>query len=217
MRRSTRWPRALRASWHRVSSDRRARRILCPRHRPSRISICRCWRRRTRESEPAAARRMGRAREWRSQHPVQDAVMSDWGQGYHVGIAYTLGFYPELAPSHLEAALLFAGFKSDVARAGTTYCELGCGYGLTTLVLAAANPQMSFVGVDFNPIHIVAARALSEAARLSNIALPKQVSTSSWSRASPISANSTSSRSTASTAGSLHRFGARSSSLPMPG
>src|SRR5215475_1327817 len=95
--------------------------------------------------------------------------MSDWGQGYHVGIAYTLGFYPDLAPTHLEAALLFAGFKSDVARAGTTYCELGCGYGLTTLVLAAANPQMSFVGVDFNPIHIVAARALSESARLSNI------------------------------------------------
>src|SRR5262245_9196210 len=89
--------------------------------------------------------------------------MSDWGQGYHVGIAYTLGFYPELAPNHLE------GFKSDVARAGTTYCELGCGYGLTTLVLAAANPQMSFVGVDFNPIHIVAARALSESARLHNI------------------------------------------------
>jgi SAM-dependent methyltransferase len=95
--------------------------------------------------------------------------MSDWGQGYHVGIAYTLGFYPELAPSHLEAALLFAGFKSDVAKAGTRYCELGCGYGLTTLVLAAANPQMSFVGVDFNPIHIVAARALAESARLSNI------------------------------------------------
>jgi len=95
--------------------------------------------------------------------------MSDWGQGYHVGIAYTLGFYPELAPSHLEAALLFAGFKSDVARAGATYCELGCGYGLTTLVLAASNPQMSFVGVDFNPVHIVAARALAESARLSNI------------------------------------------------
>jgi SAM-dependent methyltransferase len=95
--------------------------------------------------------------------------MSDWGQGYHVGIAYTLGFYSELAPSPVEAALLFAGFKSDVARAGTRYCELGCGYGLTTLVLAAANPQMSFVGVDFNPVHIVAARALAESARLSNI------------------------------------------------
>ena len=95
--------------------------------------------------------------------------MSDWGQGYHVGIAYTLGFYPELAPSHLEAALLFAGFKSNLSRAGARYCELGCGYGLTTLVLAATNPHMSFVGVDFNPTHIVAARALVESARLSNV------------------------------------------------
>src|SRR5262249_39649001 len=39
----------------------------------------------------------------------------------------------------------------------------------TTLVLAATNPHMSFVGVDFNPTHIVAARALAESARLSNI------------------------------------------------
>jgi SAM-dependent methyltransferase len=95
--------------------------------------------------------------------------MSNWGQGYHVETAYTVGFYPELAPNHLEAALLFAGFKSNLTRAGTRYCELGCGYGLTTLVLAAANPQMSFVGIDFNPTHIVAARALAESARLSNI------------------------------------------------
>jgi SAM-dependent methyltransferase len=95
--------------------------------------------------------------------------MSNWGHGYQVETAYTVGFYPELAPSHLETALLFAGFRSDLTRAGARYCELGCGYGLTTLVLAAANPQMSFVGIDFNPTHIVAARALAEAAQLSNI------------------------------------------------
>jgi SAM-dependent methyltransferase len=95
--------------------------------------------------------------------------VSDWGQGYQVEIPYTLGFYPELAPAHLEAALLFSGFKVDLARPGTTYCELGCGYGLTTLILAAANPQISFVGVDFNPSHIVAANALVEAAGLRNV------------------------------------------------
>jgi SAM-dependent methyltransferase len=95
--------------------------------------------------------------------------MSDWGQGYHVGTSYTAGFYPELAPGHLEAALLFAGLKANLTRAGTRYCELGCGYGLTTLVLAAANPQIEFVGVDFNPTHIVAARALAERAGLTNI------------------------------------------------
>ncbi len=95
--------------------------------------------------------------------------MSDWGQGYQVGIPYTVGFYSELAPNHIEAALLFAGFKADLIRPGATYCDLGCGYGLTTLLLAAANPQMSFVGVDFNPIHIVAAKALAASAGLGNV------------------------------------------------
>jgi SAM-dependent methyltransferase len=95
--------------------------------------------------------------------------MSDWGQGYHVGTAYTRGFYPELAPSHIETALLFAGLRSNLTKPGARYCELGCGYGLTTLVLAAANPHMSFVGVDFNPTHIVAAKTLVESARLPNI------------------------------------------------
>jgi SAM-dependent methyltransferase len=95
--------------------------------------------------------------------------MSDWGQGYHVGIPYTSGFYSELAPNHLESALLFAGFKADLARSGARYCELGCGYGLTTLILAASNPHMSFVGVDFNPTHIVAANALAESAQLTNV------------------------------------------------
>jgi len=95
--------------------------------------------------------------------------MSDWGQGYQVGIPYTVGFYSELAPNHLESALLFAGFRVNLAKAGATYCELGCGYGLTTLILAASNPQISFVGVDFNPTHIVAANALAESAHLRNV------------------------------------------------
>ncbi len=95
--------------------------------------------------------------------------MSDWGQGYQIDIPYTVGFYPDLAPVHIETALLFAGYKADLMRPGARYCELGCGYGLTTLILAAANPQISFVGVDFNPTHIVAAKALAEAARLDNV------------------------------------------------
>jgi SAM-dependent methyltransferase len=95
--------------------------------------------------------------------------MSDWGQGYYVGTPYTVGFYSELAPNHLESALLFAGFKADLTRPGTAYCELGCGYGLTTLILAASNPHLSFVGVDFNPTHIVAATALAQSAQLANV------------------------------------------------
>jgi SAM-dependent methyltransferase len=95
--------------------------------------------------------------------------MSEWGQGYQIDIPYTAGFYPDLAPIHIQSALLFSGFKADLSRPGARYCELGCGYGLTTLILAAANPQMSFVGVDFNPTHIVAANALAESAQIENV------------------------------------------------
>src|ERR1700724_3041806 len=95
--------------------------------------------------------------------------MPDWAQRYQVGVPYVVGFCPELAPNHLETALLFSGYKANLVRPGAAYCELGCGYGLSTLALAAANPLMRFVGVDFIPGHIVAARSLAEAADLRNI------------------------------------------------
>ena len=140
--------------------------------------------------------------------------MSNWGHGYQVDTAYTVGFYPELAPSHLETALLFAGFKSNLTKAGARYCELGCGYGLTTLVLAASNPQMSFVGVDFNPTHIVAARSLAEAAQLSNI---RFVEASFDELLDPRFADLGEFDVMAFTVGSLYRFEARSSGLPIAG
>nr|WP_255616659.1 class I SAM-dependent methyltransferase [Microvirga puerhi] len=49
------------------------------------------------------------------------------------------------------------------------YCELGCGQGLSTNVLAAANPHVQFYATDFNPTHVVRARALAEAGGLDNV------------------------------------------------
>jgi hypothetical protein len=48
------------------------------------------------------------------------------------------------------------------------YCELGCGRGYGTVLLAAANPDIEFVGVDFNPAHVGEARGLASAAGISN-------------------------------------------------
>jgi hypothetical protein len=44
---------------------------------------------------------------------TRECVMSDWGRATTPGTAFTLGFYSELAPNHLEAALLLAGFTSN--------------------------------------------------------------------------------------------------------
>ena len=95
--------------------------------------------------------------------------MDTWGQGYVTDLEYIAGFYPEQAPVMLRLACLLNGIEAPSIEEGFTYCELGCGVGVTALVLAASNPAARFVAVDFNPAHILQARAIARAAGLSNI------------------------------------------------
>ena len=95
--------------------------------------------------------------------------MSSWTSGYVTDIEYTSGFYRELAPSYLQFVLLSQKLRSSPIGPGTTYCELGCGQGFGTALLAAANPQAQFWGFDFNPAQIASARRLAEDAGLANI------------------------------------------------
>lgn len=50
-----------------------------------------------------------------------------------------------------------------------TYCDLGCGNGLTCNTLAAANPNGDFYGIDLNPEHIGNAKTLAGKANLPNV------------------------------------------------
>jgi SAM-dependent methyltransferase len=95
--------------------------------------------------------------------------MSDWGSGYVTDLEYGSGFYKEQAPGHLRLACLLLGVETNPIDSGFTYCELGCGDGTTSLVLAAANPEGRFIGVDFNPAHIMRAREMARASGLANI------------------------------------------------
>jgi SAM-dependent methyltransferase len=97
-------------------------------------------------------------------------VTAAWTSGYVADVAYTLGFYRELAPSFLNYACLVNGVEGLPRWQGVRYCELGCGRGYGTLLLAAANPDMAFVGIDFNPSHIAEARSLAKRANISNAA-----------------------------------------------
>jgi hypothetical protein len=94
-----------------------------------------------------------------------------WARGYPVGFGYTQSFQPELAPLHLDYVLASRGCRGPGAGAARPfrYCELGCGRGVTLCMLAAANPRGSFVGYDFMPNHIAAARRLAEEAGLDNV------------------------------------------------
>lgn len=92
-----------------------------------------------------------------------------WMSGYVSDVAYTLGYYRELAPSFLNYVCVANGVEGLREGRRLRYCELGCGRGYGTTLLAAANPDIDFVGIDFNPTHIGEARDLADKCGLSNL------------------------------------------------
>ncbi|MSQ69443.1 MAG: methyltransferase domain-containing protein [Gammaproteobacteria bacterium] len=94
--------------------------------------------------------------------------MSD-ARGYVTDIAYTDAYYPPIATPWAAYVAAINGFPPPAIDAGYAYCELGCGNGMTLAILAAANPQAHFTGIDVNPEHITNARALAAAGGLTNI------------------------------------------------
>lgn len=94
----------------------------------------------------------------------------DWTEGYVADTAYTNHYYPELAPPHLDLVALTAGvLPPDRSNGKFRYCELGCGNGLSTTLLAAANPKATFIGIDFMPIHVATARDLARQGGVTNV------------------------------------------------
>jgi SAM-dependent methyltransferase len=61
------------------------------------------------------------------------------------------------------------GFEPPGLVEPFTKVELGCGYGTSLLVEAAAHPQGQFYGVDFNPGHIAWAKRVAIDAKLDNV------------------------------------------------
>ncbi len=93
----------------------------------------------------------------------------DWTGGYVADIEYLPGFYREQSPTIIDLACLIRGVQPPDRSGAWTYCDLGCGQGMTCLLLAAANPGGRFIGVDFNPAHIARARDLARLAGLTNV------------------------------------------------
>lgn len=93
----------------------------------------------------------------------------DWTGGYVADIGYTAGFYRETAPSHMAFAALCIGRSPGRALKPRRYLELGFGQGFGLALLAAANPDIAFEGVDFNPEHVAHARRLIDGAKLDNV------------------------------------------------
>lgn len=95
--------------------------------------------------------------------------MAEWTEGYVSDIQYTSGFYREMAPSHLAFAALLVGCAPGDAARPKRYLELASGQGVGTCLLAAANPETEFVGIDFNSAQTANACRLADAAGLNNV------------------------------------------------
>lgn len=94
-------------------------------------------------------------------------MSTTWQHGYVTDMPYTFGFYRECAPNWLDWVALLKG--SEPPQGTRRVLELGCGQGYGLCVMAAANPDHYFVGVDFNPEHIAHARSLAGRTGLNNI------------------------------------------------
>ncbi len=83
-------------------------------------------------------------------------------------VDYPAGFYANQAPVHLSYVAALNGVRGPDPDGSYRYCELGSGAGKTLAVLAAANPQAEFVGIDINPTHVAAAEAMATDGGVSN-------------------------------------------------
>lgn len=96
-------------------------------------------------------------------------MSQSWTDGYIAEITYTHGFYRELTPAMLRVAALARNQDAPDVASPLTYCELGCGQGFSTNLLAAANPHIRFYATDFNPTQVSGARDLAAAAGIGNV------------------------------------------------
>lgn len=89
--------------------------------------------------------------------------------GYVTDIPYLRGFKPMLAPAWLDFVALIGGMRPPDRSRGFSWCDLGCGQGVTAAVLAATHPAGEFHGVDAMPDHIDNAARLAAEAEAGNV------------------------------------------------
>jgi len=96
--------------------------------------------------------------------------MSGQSHGYNVSVGYSYGFFREMAPDWLDFCVRVAGYEAPQRRGkALRFLDLGCGQGFGLCILAAANPNGEFVGIDLQPEHIAHGKGLARAAGLTNV------------------------------------------------
>jgi SAM-dependent methyltransferase len=78
-------------------------------------------------------------------------------------------FIRALAPAWLDHVAIVSGFVPPARDRGFTFCELGCGQGVTAAILAATHPDGTFYGIDAMPSHVEHGRRFAAEAAITNI------------------------------------------------
>ena len=95
--------------------------------------------------------------------------MAHWDDGYVSDVTYTSGYHNETPPVWLAAAATLSGFTAPDLTRPFRYADLGCGNGVTALVVAATMPHAEVWACDFNPAHVENGRDTARRAGLTNI------------------------------------------------
>lgn len=90
-------------------------------------------------------------------------------ENYITDVAYAARFYDVLSPSTLAYVAALGGYAPPALDKPFRYCELGCGNGFSTNILAGCYPQGEFVALDAHEGHIEDARALAADGKLDNV------------------------------------------------
>ncbi|WP_051906495.1 class I SAM-dependent methyltransferase [Methylomarinum vadi] len=89
--------------------------------------------------------------------------------GYVTELDYVGNYYDFQSPVLLNYIAGLNGMNPPDNLQNFDYCELGCGKGVTLNLLADANPDSHFIGIDFNESHIQAARQQAEDCDIKNV------------------------------------------------
>jgi len=88
---------------------------------------------------------------------------------YISDVQFTSKYVEDQAPAWMNYAAAVNGYAPVPTRDGFSYCEIGCGQGLTVLILAALHPEGRFWAFDISADHIRTARAMAVTAKLTNV------------------------------------------------
>ena len=89
-------------------------------------------------------------------------------ENYITDVAYAARFYDVLSPSTLAYVTALGGYAPPALDQPFRYCELGCGNGFSTNILAGCYPHAEFVALDAHEGHIEDARVLAAEGGLRN-------------------------------------------------